>query len=167
MSSSCSSQSWCRCTSNRRMHPNLSAKLQNASRPDIVCVFLSSGASVGLSAGIPDFSLQERRYFLTMLEKKQFQQCILFGVLNFIESLCKVAKWVKAGHCLRILVEWSQCRCVGWHSQFQSARKMLLSNTWTPSIGSGEDSDDEDEFTWKEMPLKASRIQVILTTWMT
>jgi hypothetical protein len=34
-------------------------------------------------------------------------------------------------------------------------------STWTPSIGSGEDSDDEDEFTWKEMPLKASRIQVI------
>ena len=34
-------------------------------------------------------------------------------------------------------------------------------STWTPSIGSGEDSDDEDEFTWKEMPLKASKIQVI------
>jgi hypothetical protein len=23
------------------------------------------------------------------------------------ESLCKVTKWVKAGHCLHILVEWS------------------------------------------------------------
>jgi hypothetical protein len=33
--------------------------------------------------------------------------------------------------------------------------------SWTPSIGSGEDSDDEDEFVWKETPLQASRIHVI------
>ena len=37
----------------------------------------------GRSYNLPS-SLQERRYLLTMLEKKQFQQCILFGVLNFI-----------------------------------------------------------------------------------
>ena len=33
--------------------------------------------------------------------------------------------------------------------------------SWTPSSGSGKDSDDEDEFVWKEAPLQASRIHVI------
>jgi hypothetical protein len=33
-------------------------------------------------------SLQERRYLLTMLEKKQFQQCVLLGILNFIGVFC-------------------------------------------------------------------------------
>ena len=37
----------------------------------------------GRSYSLPS-SLQERRYLLTMLEKRQFQQCIIFGVLNFI-----------------------------------------------------------------------------------
>lgn len=34
-------------------------------------------------------------------------------------------------------------------------------SSWTPSIGSGEDSDDEDEFVWKQTPLQASKIHVI------
>ena len=37
-------------------------------------------------------------------------------------------------------------------------------SSWTPSIGSGEDSDDEDECTWKETPLQASKIKVVFDT---
>jgi hypothetical protein len=33
--------------------------------------------------------------------------------------------------------------------------------SWTPSIDSGEDSDEDDEFVWRETPLQASKIRVI------
>jgi hypothetical protein len=37
--------------------------------------------------------------------------------------------------------------------------------SWTPSIGSGEVSDDEDEFAWKEPPHQG--FMSSSTTWMT
>ena len=37
-------------------------------------------------------------------------------------------------------------------------------SSWTPSIGLGEDLDDEDDCIWKETPLQASRIEVVFDT---
>jgi hypothetical protein len=49
-------------------------------------VIITQTRTIGKSYQLPS-SLQERRYLLTMLEKKQFQQCVLLGTLNYIGVL--------------------------------------------------------------------------------
>jgi len=49
-------------------------------------VIVTQTRTIGKSYQLPS-SLQERRYLLTMLEKKQFQQCVLLGTLNYIGVL--------------------------------------------------------------------------------
>lgn len=51
--------------------------------------FVSVRTASGRISELPS-SLQEQRYVLTKLEKKQFQQCVILGILNFVG-----VKWLR------------------------------------------------------------------------
>jgi len=94
-----------------------------------------SSRTSGKMSELPS-SLQEQRYLLTKLEKKQFQQCVILGILNFI-GVIWLRQSLEPGGVLDISYQHGRklCGCHSLAGTHASAAVLLYSlfcsSSWT------------------------------------